>query len=239
MTALIVALALAMFVIGASAAFQVSHRRHRNERFRGLQLKPNCLLTRYPIAFLSGPRTVFRLFDHWNDIPLFLREHGYEVFVIEPAGRNLKERTDSVRSSIAELNSNCHLIADGSLEADLEAIAEMKLANVTSLTVVKAAHRQRFVRSPSAPSVRDLKPLAVAVEIFQVDQPPGFTNNAWSQNLKLVLLAAHNFLIKRRTLFVHPFETAELSPAQPGFVMEERFLDLAISLAERDLVGSD
>ncbi len=239
MVLFLVTLAFAVFILGVSFAFQVSQKRKRAVRFRGLQLKPNCLLTRYPIAFLSGPRTVFRLFDHWNDIPLYLREHGYEVYVIEPAGRNLQERTESVRSAVAQLDSNCHLIADGSLEPDLLALAKMKMSNVSSLTLVKTRQRDRYASKLHSISVNDLKPLSVAVDVFEIDEPNGLSIPTGSDRLKLVLLGAHNFLIKRRTLFVHPLETAEVTARSASFQIEERFLDLAISLAERDLIRSD
>ncbi len=226
-------------VIGVSLLFQVLQRRKRASRFRGLELKPNCLLTRFPMAFISGPRTLFRLFDHWNDIPLYLREHGYEVFVIEPSGRSQVERAESVRAAVSQLTTHCHLIADGSLESELEKIAQMKLPHVSSLTVVKARHRERFgaSRGPTL-SVSDLRPVAMAVEVFEIDNVD-FVLSGLGAKGKLLLLGAHNFLIKRRSQFVHPNETAELSSAQPGFVIESRFLDLAISLAERDVLSSD
>jgi hypothetical protein len=226
--------AVAALLIFASISFQIWQRRIRASRFQGLVLKPNCLLTRYPIAFLSGPRTVFRLFDHWNDVPLFLREHGYEVYVIEPSGRTLSERTESVCAALESLQSRCHLVADGSLEQDMESLASMKLAYLSSFTVVKTAARERYPSQSTSISPRDLKPLASAVEIFEV--PADILVQGFSAKLKLLLLSGHNFLIKRRTLFVHPFETAEVSS---GFASEERFLDLAISLAERDVIGSD
>jgi len=216
--------AVSLAVLGASLGFQVLERRHRARRFKTLTLKPNCLLTRYPIAFLSGPRTVFRLFDHWNSVPLYLREHGYEVYVIEPSGPSLEARSASVMSALTSLG-RCHLIADGSLEADLDAIAALRPLEVSSYTVVKTADRARYQRSNSI-SPRDLKPSLV--DIFEIN---GSVASGFRAKAKLILLMAHNFLIQRRTRFVHPFETAEVSQ---GFTSEESFLDLAISLAERD-----
>lgn len=233
------ALLIGAAVIASSAVFQLAQKKKRTLRFRGLQLKANCLLTRFPIVFISGPRSLFRLFDHWNDIPLYLREHGYEVFVVEPSGRNASERAEAVRLALSDLKSRCHLIADASLEADLETLSDLKIANVSSFTLVKARHRKRFER-PVARSARDLRPTASALELFEIDdlnrdlqdQIHGF-----SEHIRLTLLAAHNFLMKRRTSFIHPLETAEF--ASPGFKYEARFLDLAISLAERDLISPD
>ena len=212
-----------------SVAFQTFERRLRAHRFQSLELKPNCLLTRYPIVFLSGPRTVFRLFDHWNSVPLFLREHGYEVYVIEPSGTKRQQRTASVLSAIESLG-RCHLIADGSLEQDLEDIAALRPLGVASSTVVKTPDRNRYATQRSSLSARDLRPSLV--ESFTIQ---GSSVDGWMAKSKLVLLMAHNFLIQKRSQFVHPFETAEISPA--SFVNEARFLDLAISLAERDVSG--
>jgi hypothetical protein len=237
MTILLLAVGFSALVLGSSALFQISQRRLRAVRFRALTLKPNVLLTRYPITFLSGPRTVFRFFDHWNDIPLFLREHGYEVYVIEPTGRTPEERLKSVCSALESMPTQCHLVADGSLEQDMQKLANLRLSKVSSFTVVKSSHRERSSSRPTELSINDLKPLAKAVEFFEVP-PVTDVVSTTSGRFKLILLGAHNFLIKRRTFFVHPFETAEI-PMAANFKSEERFLDLAISLAERDLIGSD
>ena len=212
-----------------SVGFQFYERRTRARRFQCLEIKQNCLLTRYPIVFLSGPRTVFRLFDHWNSVPIYLREHGYEVYVIEPQGKKRAERTSSVLSAIESLG-RCHLIADGSLEADLEEIASLRPLGLASSTVVKTPDRLRAAARPAVLSPRDLRPSLV--ENFTIQ---GSSVDGWAAKSKLILLMAHNFLIQRRSSFVHPFETAEISPS--SFVSEARFLDLAISLAERDVSG--
>jgi hypothetical protein len=224
---LTIALVLSAATLIGSLAFQVFERRTRARRFRSLVLKPNCLLTRHPIVFLAGPRTVFRLFDHWNSVPLYLREHGYDVYVIDPSGAKRAARTASVLSALRSLG-RCHLIADGSLEEDLEEIATLRPLEAASYTLVKTPDRERYLK-PSGPRIdaRDLKPSLVDVYTIEGRGAQGFMSKT-----KLVLLMAHNFLIQRRSHFVHPFETAEVSPE--SFANEERFLDLAISLAERD-----
>lgn len=45
-------------------------------------LKPNCLLTRHPVVFLTGRRSIFYFRRYWNSYPAFLAEHGYEVFTL-------------------------------------------------------------------------------------------------------------------------------------------------------------
>jgi hypothetical protein len=48
-----------------------------------IDLIPNCLLTRYPLLFVTGERSVFYFRNYWNTLPQLLREHGYEVEVLE------------------------------------------------------------------------------------------------------------------------------------------------------------
>ena len=40
------------------------------------ELEPNCLLTRYPLLFLSGKRSLLYFQDYWNNIPKFLSSHS-------------------------------------------------------------------------------------------------------------------------------------------------------------------
>ena len=44
------------------------------------ELTPNCLLTRWPVLFVPGQRSLFYYKNYWNLFPEFLAEHGYEVF---------------------------------------------------------------------------------------------------------------------------------------------------------------
>lgn len=43
------------------------------------ELVPNCLMTKSPVEFWTGPRSLFYFMAYWNDLPLFLQAHGYEV----------------------------------------------------------------------------------------------------------------------------------------------------------------
>jgi len=42
-------------------------------------LRPNCLLTRYPICFVHGLKNIFCARDYWHGIPEYLSSHGYEI----------------------------------------------------------------------------------------------------------------------------------------------------------------
>lgn len=239
-------LALAAGLLTTSVATQMAKKRKRKERFRGLELRPNCLLTRYPIAFLSGPRTIFRLFDHWNDIPLYLREHGYDVIVIEPSGATPEMRAQATLEALTSNSARYHLIADASLEAEVDLIAEKAPTSLISLTVVTNSERsksdQRLAQT-AALSVAALRPRRIAVESFEVqdsDATLGF-ESAKPSLLELtnrLLLKCHNLALRGRTAAVDALETAEFGLFR-GFRNEERFLNLAVSLAERDLSSGE
>jgi hypothetical protein len=237
MSTVAIALLAGVLVTGAAVGLQLRRRRVRRRRLKGLELRPNCLLTRYPIAFISGPRTLFRLFDHWNDVPVYLREHGYEVMVIEP-GKNSRG-PDAIMSAIETLPTKCHLIADSSQEDLLTALARSKNQHIASLTMVKNPARRRA--SPQRPpagataSVEDLKPLDAAIEIFEVGDT--LRASATERLLTGILIRAHNLVLWNRWP-VDPCETADINTGTT-WELEEKFLDLAVLLAERDAQWSD
>lgn len=218
---------ISVLTLVAAIVFQVRRTTQRRQRLNELELRPNCLLTRHPIAFIAGRRSVFRLFDHWNEVPLYLREHGYDVLTIEPNPRSVSA---SALKALDELPGPCHIIADSSLSSDLETIARSRHANAASLTRVCNPRRRPRTRR-RALAIDDLKPLESAIEEFEIPsaRPAGF-----SERVNLALLWAHNHLIVGSRRAVDPIETAAVESRRP-FALEERFLDLAVQLAERDV----
>jgi len=55
-------------------------------------LKPNCLLTRWPVLFVTGPRSLFYFSSYWNIYSSYLAEHGYETFTLHLPWSNLEAR---------------------------------------------------------------------------------------------------------------------------------------------------
>lgn len=239
-----IALSLSLGTIATCLLLQLKQRAWRKRRFRHLELRPNCLLTRYPIVFINGHRSLFRLFSHWNDIPLYLREHGYDVLVIDPAAGS--KRADSLLAAIETFETGCHVIGDVSVENDLRILAENKNPKAISLTLVQSRLRENLSRAISSSTQQarslspdDLKPTGQAIEIFEVDaEPLSLARQKLINSIAVFLVQAHNFLSKRLSPPVHPLETGDLVCAD-GWGLEARFLDLAISLAERDAQWCD
>jgi hypothetical protein len=203
MTALI-SLSAAILILILSASLQAWRKSARQRRLKELELRPNCLLTRYPIAFLSRSRSLFRVFDLWRDIPYFLREHGYEILLVEP-----KEGIEFLN----QLTEKTHLIADRSMESLIEQIADIKHERVASLTLVLKAAKANQTKTRL--SIHDLKPRASAIEIFEL-------GTGTSAPIPVSASASTSTFVSMK-----------------NGMIEMKFLDLAISLAERDAMSSD
>lgn len=228
---LFIALGTGLSLIATSIALQMQRRKWRRLRLKHLELRPNCLLTRHPLLFINPRRSLFRLFGHWNDIPLFLREHGYEVLLLDlpvPAGRH-----ESLLNALTDFSSPCHVIGDSSLEEELTELAQARDPHVASITLVRNGKSRRPRASSEALSIRDLKPLNSAIEILDVSDLASQAREAGHGDvLAKWLLKAHNLLLTPDTK-VDGFETGEFA-ASMRWEIECRFLDLAVSLAERD-----
>lgn len=166
---LLVAIAASVAVICLVLSLRGLAARSRRRRFKGLELRPNCLLTRYPIIFLSQPKSLFRIVDDWCDVPLFLREHGYDVLILTPARH---QAVESVLATIKELDGRCHLIAVESQSELIEKLSDARLDKIASLTLVQKAKPR--TRSSSL-TVDSLRPARHAVEIFELAKAEGLS----------------------------------------------------------------
>lgn len=73
------ALAFLSFLVGT----QTHLRRRRIQRFEHLELRPNVLLTRFPLVFVSRPKSLFHLAGDFLELPAYLAEHGYRTEEVE------------------------------------------------------------------------------------------------------------------------------------------------------------
>ena len=75
--------AVTTVVIVAAVMRQWQRTRRELKRFKSKGLRPNILLTRHPLVFLSRPPGLFRIYGDFAEIPFLLREHGFDVKVVE------------------------------------------------------------------------------------------------------------------------------------------------------------
>ncbi len=100
----------------------MAHNWKRSRLFEVLELIPNRLLTRYPLVFASGKRSLFYFLAYWNSAPHWLASHGYEVFHLNLAWKDSAKRQRRLLEFLKEYSSGgrkVHLIIDQSSYHDL------------------------------------------------------------------------------------------------------------------------
>jgi hypothetical protein len=79
------------------------------------ELRPNCLLTRYPICFMHGLKSIFHFRDYWHGIPEFLAAHGYDARELHASWRGPnKTRLSQFAAQLDEVlkrHEKVHVIA--------------------------------------------------------------------------------------------------------------------------------
>ena len=80
----------------------------RTRYVESIDLVPNCLLTKHPIVFIHGKKTLFYFGDYWSFIPYYLSEHGYEVSEIKLPWRHAKQRLDQLAEKLRSFKNSPH-----------------------------------------------------------------------------------------------------------------------------------
>lgn len=191
------------------------------------KLTPNCLLTRYPIVFLSGKKSLFYFGNYWNFVPQFLRDHGYEVIDLELPWRNPDLRKQILLQTIERFEKSgvrIHIVGDSTCETDLQEISHSELSNIESLWKITGE-----LSAPTPVTSKDLRPTGICINEYVI----ATNNNKFSLLAKLwqLLLVCHSRLVRRPfniSAVGHP-QLADLS------LVGSYYLKFAISLAENDL----
>lgn len=130
-------------------AFAILTNLFREHRKYSFELKPNCLLTRKPVVFLTGPRSIFYFRKYWNGYPEVLAEHGYEVFTLPLPwrGPERKLRMTDFLNKQSELKKKYHFIADPFTAKELSELFERSDASA-SLTVLEDHQESPITNNP-------------------------------------------------------------------------------------------
>ena len=76
-----------------------------------LVLRPNCLLTKYPLVFINGPRSLFYYEKLGGNLQDFLEAHGYKVQCPTLSFRSVTNRKQELTNWFKQNpNSHYHLI---------------------------------------------------------------------------------------------------------------------------------
>jgi hypothetical protein len=98
-----------------------------------LQLKPNCLLTRREIVFLTPPRSLFFYKNPWVEIMTILSEHGYKTRLFQLPFHNIQFQKKVITRGMDNLNHK-HLILDCVTYANL--FSELQSLKNSTITVI-------------------------------------------------------------------------------------------------------
>ena len=120
----------------ALALFTNRQRRTRSLRY---ELTPNCLLTRWPVLFITGPRSIFYFSQYWNIYPEFLTEHGYEVYTLNLPWSDSVERATRLRDFLREhstQNRHYHLVVDTPTREEFATLWQENFSCISSLNEI-------------------------------------------------------------------------------------------------------
>ncbi|MGZ3743871.1 MAG: hypothetical protein ACXWRA_08470 [Pseudobdellovibrionaceae bacterium] len=118
--------------------FAVLTNFYRELRRSHFELKPNCLLTRKPVVFINGPRSIFYFRKYWNSYPEILAEHGYEVFTLPLPWRG-PARLHKMKYFLNQQEQNSkkyHFVCDEFSSQELKELLTQS-STVSSLTILK------------------------------------------------------------------------------------------------------
>lgn len=111
---------------------------HRQKQIWQGQLKPNCLLTRYPLVFVPGPRSIFFFKKYYFKAPSYLAEHGYDVFELHlPWKKNRRDALTRALESFQKNHKQIHLVLHPQIEIEFSDILKKYPHVILSVTHYK------------------------------------------------------------------------------------------------------
>lgn len=145
---------LYIFLCLLSALLVVGHfaNRARIQSLPDFELTPNCLLTRWPLVFVSGTQSIFYTKKYWNLYPIFLAEHGYEVFHLGLPSKKGTARIQFFKKFLEqEGHKPLHLIFDQEIYEELKSGLNLDAyADIRSITVMTDRPLKNQKLSPSS-----------------------------------------------------------------------------------------
>jgi hypothetical protein len=104
------------------------------------KLRPNCLITRRPLVFITPPRSLFWYKNPWQHITHILYEHGYKVSVFQLPFQKISDQKKIFSRNKDQLQ-NSHVFLDTvtyqNLKAELSELTDSTLTVITDAEDLK------------------------------------------------------------------------------------------------------
>ncbi|MGZ3774842.1 MAG: hypothetical protein ACXVCY_12080 [Pseudobdellovibrionaceae bacterium] len=213
---------LSLSVIIVAVAIFTNKTRSRHEI--PFELEPNCLLTRWPFLFVTGPRSVFYFSSYWNIYTSFLAEHGYEVFTLNLPWNKTKLRRERFKYFLDQqekLNRHFHLVLDQPTLNEFKDLIQEKKTTVISITQLAD------IAPPDAVTQLSLFTIPLNILICKSAQQSSF--------FQPFCYKLHRYLTKSKNL-----PSLDTLGANPGTAISNslKLLNRAKAIAEMDLINN-
>jgi hypothetical protein len=151
--------------------FLIRDNTRRSRRSIEFQLIPNCLLSKNPLLFIDGKKSLVYSLQYWGLVPSYLQQHGYEVHELDLPWRKDLQREFALTEFLKaqeQQGRRFHLFFDASSRPLIrDVFAKQTFDSVASITLIAPTKTQI--------SGQGLKPLRQAFEVLPMD----FKKNSW------------------------------------------------------------
>lgn len=175
-----------------------------------LVLRPNCLLTRSPLVFISGPRSLFHPQKMAADLQTFIKAHGYQVAPLWLPFRSKKDRAQALEQWLQRNGlKSFHFFMAHATWVEMQTILEKNFHPFSTLNIINL-------------KIEALRSHIENIELRSFEAPPQPSP-----------LLYHLHQIFCRTLGTEPLSyEATLNTKDP--TLYDRFLDRCVELAENE-----
>lgn len=185
------------------------------------ELEKNILLTKYPLVFYPGKKTLFFHKRYWQVLPEYLAEHGNDVFHLHLPWHSSKKRIQVFRQLMQEYSGKYHLIVDDVGFSEVSLIDKEKHKFIASILWIRGPQESQssLMSPPSSFTSTDSQ-----IPIYQIE---------FNHKNKVSLKDKIQFFIHR---FIYP---KTISPELSNHLENAKLLlRTAEKCAEQDLQDS-